>query len=717
MKRTWFALSLSLTAVAGAQSGWTPSYPATRRGTQTDDVGGIHVADPFRWLEDVGAAEVHAWAAAQTTVARSFIEQLPRRAEIANLAARASEYPRWSVPEFGGDRVFFSQSSVSSNQPVVYVQDRRDVPLRVLIDPNAFSDEGLIAIVDAVPSPDGRYLAYAVSTQGSTWRAVRVRDVRTNQDVGDEIHGIWGGSTDAAHFVWTADSRGFVYVRAESGRIMTNLLAPPGRSQLFYHRVGQPQASDRLVFERADHPDWRLRADISADGQYLVIAARAKTALASRMYLIDLDNPSRPNFGAPLVTLFDGGDALYDFVANEGPIFFIRTTKSAPRGRVIAMDINAPNEDRWTTVIRESFDPLVGAARVDDRLVARRLHEAHSVLELYGLDGVPRGVIALPGAGTVTELRAHARELYFEYSSFVQPPAVYRYDLDARNVAPYHEPLADSTLASFETTQLFFASGDGTRVPMFVTARRGITLDGTHPTLLAALGAFGESATPSFSPFVLAWLRLGGIYAVANVRGGGEDGRLWHEAAMGTRKHVSVDDFVAAAEFLVNQHYTRAPLLGAVGRGAGGLVAASAAVRRPALFGAVAIDDGLLDMARYDRFGTGADWTTEFGSPLDPGDLRALIAYSPVSTVRPGTAYPPMLVSAGERNDFLTPANGYKFATELQAASAPPPAAPNVALLRVDYDIGQGPGIPRARHVALDADRLTFFAGLLRAPR
>jgi prolyl oligopeptidase len=694
----------------GAQSARIPAYPPTHRGAQSDIVGGVRVADPYRWLEDVGTPEVHAWAAEQTALTRSYLDQLPRHDDLAAAISRASSFPRWSVPTFGGERSFYAQADGVANQSVLFVQDRRDLPVRMLLDPNAYSAEGFIAIVDDFPSPDGRYLAYEVSTQGSSWRSVRIRDVRANQDLPEELHGVWGAD---AHLAWTGDSRGFVYVRADAGRAPGTPLAPRGREQLYFHRAGQSQSSDRLVYERADHPDWRVRGDVSEDGQYLVITTRVRAALANRMYLIDLDNPSHPNFGAPLVTVYDAGDAEFEFVANEGPVFYVRTTKGSPRGRVVAVDINLPGEEHWTTVVRETYDPLVGVTRADDRLVANRIHDAHSALDLYALDGVARGSVPLPGAGTVRDLRAHGRELFFEYSSFTQPPSVYRYDLDNRTAGVYREPTPDTTLAAFETTQLFFASGDGTRVPMFITARRGITLDGTHPTLLAVDGAFADASTPAFSPFVLAWLQLGGIYAMANVRGGGEYGRLWHEAATSSHKSVSVDDFVAAAAFLADQRYTRAALLGAVGRGAGGLVAAAAIVRRPELFGAAAFDDGLFDMARFDRYAAAADWTPEFGSPLDPSSLRALLDYSPLNTVRAETTYPPLLLSAGERDDYVSPANSYKLAAALQAAQG----GSAVDLLLVEPDMGHGPGNPRSRQVSLDADRLRFLAGILRGLR
>ena len=687
-------------------------YPLTPRGGQADDLGGVRIPDPYRWLENITAPEVRNWLAAQNALTEWFLARVSRRSEIRDLVSRSWRYSKVGAPFPGGERLFFYENSGLENQSALYVQDRPDAVPRVLIDPNAFSGDGLIAIVGEAPSPDGRYLAYAVTTQGSTWRSVRIREVRTGQDVGEELHGIKDGP-----LAWTNDARGFFYTRVFAGRggAMSNPLAPDGRDQVYYHRVGKPQSDDKLMFETADHPTWRLSATVSDDGQYLVISARYGFELQNRLFLIDLDNPKRPNLDAPIVKLFDAGDAVYDFVGNTGPVFFIRTTKGAPWARLVAVDINSADENHWTTLIRETYDPLVELRRVDDRLVAHRLHDAHSVLELYGLDGSSRGTITLPGVGTVTAMSGHAesRELYFSFTSFIQPPAVYRYDLDARNTVPWRETRPDTSLAQFETTQLFFASKDGTRVPMFITARRGIKLDGSHPTLLTGVGAFNASATPVFSAEAAAWLRLGGIYAVANVRGGGENGRAWHEAATGTKKQVSFDDFIAAAEFLISQRYTRSPSLAVAGRGAGGLLVGAAITQRPELFGAALIDAGLLDMTRFSRFTAGATWMPEFGSPDRPSDLRALLAYSPLQGVKADWRYPPVLITVGDHDDTVTPVHSYKFAAALQAATAN--SAP--ALLRVDYDAGFGPGIPMAKQLALDSDRLAFLVDALHVAR
>jgi len=490
--------------------------------------------------------------------------------------------------------------------------------------------------------------------------------------------------------------------------------APGARQVILYHRMGRTQADDQVIYENPDRPDWEFGIRVSDDGQYLLIEARSGTELNNRLYLIDLDNPGRPNLRAPLVKLFDANDALYEFVANEGAVFYLRTTKAAPRARLVAVDINTPDPNRWTTVLRETYDPLVEVVRVDDRFVAHRLQAAHSVLELYSLDGGSRGAVQLPGVGTVSELhpRADNRQLYFTFSSFLLPSSPYRYDFDARNLISYSDLHPDTTLAKYETTQLFFTTKDGTRVPMFITAKRGITLDGTHPTLLAGAGGFNTSMTPTYSPAVATWLQLGGIYAVANVRGGGEYGRAWHDSASGPRKQVAIDDFIAAAEFLINQRYTRSPLLGVTGHGHGGLLVAAALTEQPKLFGAAVIDDGLFDMARFERLNGNASWTSEYGSPDRASDLRALLAYSPIQAVSAGGAYPPILLTAGDHDDVISPAHSYKFAASLQHADPS-----GIALMRVDYDAGFGPGIPTSKVIARDTDRLTFLTAVLHAGR
>ncbi|HVX40938.1 MAG TPA: prolyl oligopeptidase family serine peptidase [Gemmatimonadaceae bacterium] len=699
-------------ARASGQRPSAPTYPESPRGGQIEDVGGMRIADPYRWLEAVQSPAVTAWVTAQNAATERYLARLPRRAEIRDLAARAWNYQKFSTPFVGGDRLFFYENAGLENQPVLYVQDKPELGPRVLLDPNAFSPDGLMAVVDQSASPDGRYLAYAVSTDGSAWREVHVRDVRTSQDLADELHGI-----KDSPLAWTFDARGFFYVRTDESRRAAagNPLAPDGRQQVLFHRLGQPQSRDQVIFDDPEHPAWRLRAQVSNDGQYLVITARVGAAPQNRLYFIDLDDPGRPHLDAPVVKLFDDADAQYEFVASDGPLFFVRTTLHAPRGRLAVVDINTPDESHWTTLVRESYDPIVDALRVDDRIVVERVHDAHSTLDVYAFDGSPPRAIALPGAGTVTGLSADPvnRRLYYAFSSFLQPPVIYRYDLAAATPVVQREPWVDSTLSRFETTQLFVTSKDGTRVPMFITTARDVKLDGNRPTLLVGGGGFGAALTPAFSPEVAAWLELGGIYAAANVRGGGEYGRAWHDSGAGAHYQNAVDDVIAAAQFLVDQRYTRAATLAIGGRGSAGLLAASAAMERPDLFGAVAVDAGIFDMARFDRFTCGASWIPEFGSPEKPADLAAMLQYSPLENVKAGDSYPATMLSVGAHDEVSTPIHSYKLAAALQYAQHGP--AP--ILLRVDYAAGAGPGTPVDRQIARAADELAFLADALHLTR
>jgi prolyl oligopeptidase len=696
--------------VVGAQARATvPAYPPTSRGQQVDDIGGTRVSDPYRWLEATSSPAVRSWIAAQNGVTEAFLGQSPRRKEIRDLLTRTWNYSRVSAPLSAGDRLFFFENGGLENQPSLHVRDRAESPARILVDPNAFSNEGFIAIVDQSPSPDGRYLAYSVSTLGSAARLVRIRDVKTAQDLSEELKGVKDSSVS-----WTHDERGFFYVRSDQAGAAPGTRAK-ARETVLYHRAGRAQSTDQVIYENTDHPEWELRVRISQDGQYLLIEPRPGGDQHNRLYLIDLDNPSKPNLRAPLVTLFDVDDALYEFVANEGPVFYLRTTKGAPHGRLVAVDINTPDANQWTTVIRETLDPLVDVTRIEDRFVAHRLHDAHSVLELYALDGASRGTIPLPGVGTVSELhpRTEYREIYFTFTSVLQPPTPYRYDIDAKNLTSYVDMQADSTFSAYETTQLSFTSKDGTRVPMFITARRGIRLDGTHAALLTGGGGFNASMTPAFAPDVAAWLALGGIYAVANVRGGGENGRAWHDAAVGARKQTAIDDLIAAAEFLISQRYTKSPLLAVTGRGTAGLVAAAALTQRPQLFGAAVLDDGLFDMLRFPYLETGTSWVSEYGSPDRAADLHALAAYSPLHAVTTDTWYPPTLLTVGDHDEVIAPSNSYKFAASLQHVQA----QSGPTLLRVDPDAGYGPGLPTGKLIALDTDRLTFLVTALHVAR
>lgn len=699
------ALALAAQQQAPPSQAPAPHYPPARRSASVDEVGGVRVADPYRWMEDVTSAETRSWIDAENAVTASYLAQLPAatRQRLRDRLTQFWTYPKLRPPFGGGERSFFYENSGIENHAALYVQDRKETAPRVLLDPNVLARDGSVAIVTEAASPDGKYLAYVTARRGAAWRDVRVRDVRSGQDLPDSVRGVRHGQP-----AWTNDERGFFYVRTgpDSAATMANPLGIVRGERVFYHQLGEKQHADQLVYERRDHPDWMLDVTVSEDGQYAVITARRGVERNNSVYFIDLDRPRRPNIGAPIVTLVDVADARYEFVSSQGSLFYLLTTKDAPRGRVVGVDINAPQQTRWLTVVRETFDALVAARRVDDRVVAHRIRDAHSILELYALDGAARGEVHLPSVGTVSELsgRERDREFYFAFTSYLVPPTIFRYDLETRAAVSHKDARTEPDLSNYETTDLFYSTADGARVPMSISARRDMVLDGSHPAILAVHGALGEVFLPTFSPEVATWLDLGGVYAVAHVRGGGEYGRAWHDQAIGARKQTTVNDVIAAAEFLVAQRYTRASTLVIAGRGHGGLAAAAAMIQRPRLFGAALLDGAPTDMARFDRLATGWSWIPEYGSPTEPAQLAALVAYSPLHAVRDGAAYPATLMTVGESDGRVPPVHSYKLVAALQAAQPNGPPA----LLRVERDAGSALSIRQQIDVA--ADRLAFLA-------
>jgi prolyl oligopeptidase len=706
--------SVLLPMHAAAQTGAPLHYPPTHRGAQVDDIRGVRVADPYRWLEDITSPEVRRWIEAQNAFTEAFLSGTAGT-QREKIRARVSElwnYRKVRPPLFGGDKVYVIDNSGLDEQPVIYVQDRPKAAVRVLLDVNSMSADGTVGLVMEAPSPDGRYFGYAVSIAGSDWQQIRIRDVRSGRDLADTIQGV-----RRSRIGWTRDGRGFFYVRSDFdiGARTANPIGVDRAPRVFYHRVGERQSQDQLVFERPDHPDWLFDVTVSDDGQYAVISASRGAEEQNRLFFIDLDRPKRPNIGAPLVTLFDTPDAKYQFLSSRGSLFYLLTTKDAPHGRVVAVDINAPHPSRWTTVVRETFDALVGARRVGDRMLAHRLKDAHSTLELYSLDGTQRADVPVPSIGSVGETTVGFDDeaFYFTFSSFLTPPTVLRYEMETRAVTEYRSARPPTDITRFVTTQLFATASDGMRIPVFVSARSDVTLDGNNPTLLFAEGAFARTFTPYFSPEVVAWLEMGGIFAVADVRGGGEYGRAWHEAGMLTKKQTSIDDLVAAAQLLISQRYTNSSSLALGGRGSGGLLAGATAMQRPQLAAALMIDAGILDMVRFDKFTIGPSWTAEYGSPSDPAQLKTLLSYSPLQNVRDGGRYPAMLLTVGENDDRVPPIHSYKFSAAMQnaqAASAP-------ILLRVEPAAGHGDGIPTHKTMAIAVDRLAFLATTLGVKR
>ena len=678
------------------------TYPSARRSDHVDDYFGTKVPDAYRWLEDVDALETKQWVVDENITTHRYLDAIPERAAIKERLTVVWNYPKYGVPQKRADRYFFSENTGLQNQSVVYVQDGRQGVKRALLDPNTLSTDGTVALSTWDATDDGHLFGYGVETAGSDWEELRVRDVATGRDLADTIH--WAKFTGLA---WTKDGRGFFYARYPEPAKSANALTDRNTGhQLYYHRLGQPQSSDRLIWQQPDQPDWNVFAGVTDDGRFAIISVAHGTDPRNRLYYIDLGDPRHPNVERPLVRLVDAFEAEYAVVGTERRQLLLRTDLDAPRGRIVRVDLDHPDRGQWHTVVPEAKDKLEQAALIGGRIVAVYLRDAQSVLATFGIDGAPGGELTLPGVGTVAGVsgRQDDPEAFYAYVSFLQPGSIYRFDVHRPVSEPFHVPRLPVDVSRFETRQIFCTSKDGTRVPVFVTARRGIALDRTNPTWLYAYGGFNVNMTPFFSPSQMAWLELGGVSAVAVLRGGGEYGTAWHEAGMFERKQNVFDDFIAAAQCLETQRYTSPSRLAIQGESNGGLLIGAMLTQRPDLYAVALPGVGVMDMLRYQKFTIGMAWAAEYGSSDDSTQFRYLIKYSPLHNIRAGTRYPATLIMTSDHDDRVVPGHSFKFGAALQAAQAGP--AP--VLIRIETRAGHGAGKPTSKQIDLAADEMAF---------
>jgi prolyl oligopeptidase len=686
----------------------TESYPAARLGDAADNYHGTRVPDPYRWLEDAEAAETIAWVEAQNVLVRRAVD-VPRREKVAARLTALFDFPRTAAPERRGDRYFYTFHDGTADQPVLLVQEGLDGEPRVLLDPNTLSADGTVALTAASVSPDGTLVAYALSDGGSDWQEIRVRDVASGQDRAEAVR--WAKFTNLS---WTGDASGFFYTRfPQPGTV------PPGDehyfARVFLHRLGTPQAEDALVYERPDDREVITVSHTSEDGRWLVLTSFKGASDKSEVSVVDLTAPDmwpRP--------LFTGFGSAFTFVDASGSRLYFRTDHDAPLGRIIAVDtaqgVPAPGpagQAPFSEVVPEQADTLSSAALIRQSLVAVYLRHASDHIRLFSLEGAPAGDVVLPTLGSLSELtgRLDGEEMFLRFSSFTQPPTVYRYGFATGSLTPFGRaglPLVDP--AAYDVSQVWYPSRDGTRISMFLVHRKGLVRDGLRPTLLTGYGGFNISLTPAFDPRLFLWLDENGVIAVPNLRGGGEYGEAWHQAGVLDRKQNVFDDFIAAAEWLVAEGYTRPSRLAIEGGSNGGLLVGAVMVQRPELFGAVVCRVPVADMLRYHLFTVGRFWIPEYGSADDPAQFPCLYAYSPLHNVRDGVAYPPTLVMTADTDDRVDPGMAKKFAARLQAAVAPG-AGP--ILIRVETRAGHGAGKPVSKKIDEEADIFTFVFGQL----
>ena len=677
-------------------------YPESRRVDHVDDYHGTQVEDPYRWLEaDVSdSEEVAAWVQAQNEVTGAFLEAIPQRDSIRARLESLWNYERYGMPTKVGQRYVYSKNDGLQNQSVVYVTDRLDGDARVLFDPNAWAADGTKALSGISYSPDGTYAAYGTAGAGSDWQTWRVRNIATGEDLPDEIHWVKFSSPE-----WTPDGRGFFYSRYDEPT--EGQFTGINRFQkLFYHRLGTNQADDVLVFHRPDEPEWGFGPTVTDDARYLVITVWKGTGDKYRVFVKDLAEP----YGMP-VSLIDTFEAEYTFLGNDGPVFYFKTDFESPMRRVIAIDIRQPEKANWREVIPESSDTLTGVNIVNNMFVARYLRDAKTAVRLHGTDGRLIREVDFPGIGSAGGFggKRTDTETFYSFSSFATPPAVYHYDLVTGESREIYRPTVDMNPDDYVTRQVFYESKDGTRVPMFIAHRKDLVLDGSRPTLLYGYGGFNIPLTPGFSVTRLAWMEMGGIFAMANLRGGGEYGVDWHQAGTKLRKQNVFDDFIAAAEWLIAEGYTRPERLAIQGGSNGGLLVGACMAQRPELFGAALPAVGVMDMLRFHEFTIGWAWTDDYGSSENPEEFEALRAYSPYHNLRPGTAYPATLVTTADHDDRVVPGHSFKFAAALQYAHAG--EAP--VLIRVETKAGHGAGKPTSKRIEEAADVWSFLVKTL----
>lgn len=674
------------------------TYPKTRKDDVVEDYHGIKVPDPYRWLEDPDSEETRAWVEAQNQVTFGYLNEISQRDRIKDRLTQLWDYEKYGIPFKKHNRYFYFKNDGLQNQSVLYVLNNLDDKPRVLIDPNQLSEDGTIALSGIVISEDAKLMAYGLSASGSDWQEWKVRDIDTGEDLSDRLK--WIKFSGAS---WTHDSQGFFYSRYDEPNEKTQYEDVNYYQKLFYHRLGTPQSEDVLIYHRPDEKEWGFSGNVTEDGNYLIISVWRGTDPKNLIFYKDLRNPD-----APVVELITKFEAQYSFIDNEGDLFWFQTDLNAPRGRVIAININTKQRQE---IIPESEETLEDIGLLNNQFVADYLKDARSQIKIFNLDGSFVREVELPGIGSAGGFggKRYDTETFYSFTSFTTPPTIYHYDMVTGESTVYRQPQVDFNPENFETEQIFYESKDGTQVPMFITYKKGMKRDGNNPTYLYGYGGFNISLTPSFSVTQVVWMELGGAIAIPNLRGGGEYGEEWHEAGTKLNKQNVFDDFIAAAEWLIENQYTRREKLAIAGGSNGGLLVGACMTQRPDLFGAALPAVGVMDMLRFHKFTIGWAWCSDYGSPDDPEEFEALYAYSPLHNLKPSTAYPATLITTADHDDRVVPAHSFKFAAALQGAHE----GESPVLIRIETKAGHGAGKPTAKIIEEVADKWAFLVRTL----
>lgn len=676
-------------------------YPPSVRSDQVDLYHGVSVADPYRWLEDPHSPQTKNWIEAQNAVTFEFLNQIPARNTIQDRLTKLWNYEKFSIPFHRGDRYFYFKNDGLQNQSVLYTLTALDAEPTVLLDPNTLSPDGTVALTGLAVSEEGRYLAYALSTAGSDWKEWKVRDIEAGDDLADHL--LWSKFSGAS---WLPDGTGFFYSRYAEPNEATKLEDANYFQKLYFHRLGTSQDEDVLIYDRPDQKEWGFDGSVTEDGRYLIISVWKGTDSRNLIFYKDLSQSD-----SAIVELVSTFEARYHVIENDGTTLWVQTDLDAPRGRVIAIDLDHPAPEHWRSLIPEAQETLETVSVLNGQFVASYLKDAHSQIRVFAMDGTLVRDIALPGLGSIAGFagRKADTKTFYSFTSYTTPTTIYRCDLITGESQIFRQPQVDFNPTDYETHQVFVPSKDGTLIPLFITYKKGMMLDGDRPTYLYGYGGFNVSLTPSFSPGMLVWMEMGGIYAVANLRGGGEYGEAWHQAGMKHNKQNVFDDFIASAEWLIEKGYTSPQKLAIAGGSNGGLLVAACMVQRPDLFAAVLPAVGVMDMLRFHTFTIGWAWCAEYGSSENPDEFKTLYAYSPLHNLKSETHYPATLITTADHDDRVVPAHSFKFAAALQHAQS----GDSPVLIRIETKAGHGAGKPTSKQIEELSDRFAFLVAIL----
>lgn len=742
-------------AMAAAQP--TLTYPKAEA-YYVDYYHGVPVADPYRWLEDSDSPQTRRWIEDQNKITFPYLEAIPQRASITARLTSLWNYERFSAPGKEGGHYFYSYNPGLANQGTLYVTDSLDKPGRVLLDPNTLRADGTAALAGTSVSEDGKYIAYGIAEAGSDWNTWKVREIASGKDIADELR--WVKFSGAS---WTKDSSGFFYSRYDEPKGGQEYTAANYYPKVYFHKIGTPQSEDVLVYQRPDQKSWGLGAGVTEDGRFLIMSVSQGTDPKNRLFVRDLravplgsaatetdkkireaelqiqrlvaqgdaggnkDAASKQielltkqraslvaaqnNTAHGFVELLNDFDASYDFVGNDGSVFYFNTNLSAPRSRIIAIDLASPARENWRELVPQAAETLQGVSMLGDSFFASYLKDAKTQIKQFDTSGKLVREVELPGIGTASGIggKRSESEAFFTFTSYNVPASVYRFDAKTGKSTLWKSPKVGFNPDDFEVSQKFFASKDGTKVPVFIVHKKGIKLDGSNPTLLYGYGGFNIPLTPSFSPGTIGWLEMGGVYAVANIRGGGEYGEQWHQAGTGVNKQNVFDDFIGAAEFLIAEKYTSKGKIACQGGSNGGLLVGAMVTQRPDLWGACLPAVGVLDMLRFQKFTIGWAWKSDYGdTEADRSVFEAVRKYSPyhVALDTKGAKWPATLITTGDHDDRVVPAHSFKFAAALQATQT----GTEPVMIRIDVRAGHGAGKPTGKRIEELADQWAFLA-------